>query len=92
MLSASDSLGQPLSASDRLWLPLFDGPVGRPIGRPIGQVSILFVSFELGARSRKISHNILGAADKSVNALREMVDGAKVVKLQVRALIPSGCR
>ncbi|KOO29354.1 hypothetical protein Ctob_002000 [Chrysochromulina tobinii] len=46
-------------------------------------VSILFVSFELGARSRKISHNILGAADKSVNALREMVDGAKVVKLQV---------
>jgi hypothetical protein len=52
----------------------------------------LFVSFELGARSRKISHNILGAADKSVNALREMVDGAKVVKLQVRALIPSDCQ
>ena len=72
----SECLGSPL--------PLFDGP--------IGQVSILFVSFELGARSRKISHNILGAADKSVNALREMVDGAKVVKLQVRALIPSDCR
>ena len=45
-------------------------------------VAVLIVSSKLAAQSKGYSKAMLGAADATVGALREMVDGAKVVKLQ----------
>ena len=46
------------------------------------QVTVLLFSSKLAAQSKGYSKAMLGAADSTVSALREMVDGSKVVKLQ----------
>ena len=52
--------------------------------------SIVVLTGKVGMRSKLHSKQMMGCADKTIGALRELVDGSKVVKFQVRRGVARG--